>query len=284
MECLLSFVGSRASLLISLLFHVRTNTVRSQLGINDLKVKKMKTYYLKISCLFVICVIATFTSLHAAENTPEQLTTAKEKVNKAIIKFEMTDKARWSYRLSRYEDEEGDITSSIEQYSPHLTEPWLLKQLNGEHPTDKQIKQFADKKHAQNNTNNEGGNSRLKLRKLINEDSLSLVSTNEQHLVMAFDVNLKKLGKDSIGKLKGELTYQKEKQFIEKISIRNREGFSPMFTANITDLAITFTFLEINGAVLIKQNEMKMKGSFAYFTEINETSLDEFTNYEYQIK
>jgi hypothetical protein len=241
----------------------------------------MKTHYLKKSCLFVSYVLAAFSS-NATENTPEQLITAKEKVSNAIIKFEMTDKARWSYCLSRYEDEEGDITSSIEQYSPQLSEPWLLKQRNGEQPTDKQIKHFAETKHAQHNTNNEGGNNRLKLRKLINEDSLSFVSTNEKHIVMAFDVNLKKLGKDSIGKLKGELTYQKEKQFIEKISIQNNAEFSPMFTANIIDLAITFSFLEINGAVLIKQNEMKMKGSFAYFTEINETSLDKFSNYVYQ--
>ena len=75
---------------------------------------------------------------------------------------------------------------------------------------------------------------------------------------------------------------QKDKQFIEKISIWNNAEFSPMFTANITDLAVTFTFLEIDGAVLAKQNEMKMKGSFAYFTEINETSLDSFSDYAYQ--
>jgi hypothetical protein len=55
-----------------------------------------------------------------------------------------------------------------------------------------------------------------------------------------------------------------------------------MFTANITDLAINFTFSHINGAVLTKQNEMKMKGSFAYFTEINETSLDRFSDYLYK--
>ncbi len=229
----------------------------------------------------MLCVFATFNS-YATENMPEQLIIAKDKVNSAILKFEKTDKTRWSYLLSRYEDEEGDITSSIEQYSPQDSEPWLLKQLNGELPTEKQIKQFAEKKQTQQSTKNGVQNNRLKLRKLINQNSLSLVSTHEKYLVMAFEVSLNRLGKDAIGKLQGELTYQKEKQFIEKISIWNNAEFSPMFTANITELAITFSFLEINGAVLIKQNEMKMKGSFAYFTEINETSLDKFSNYVYQ--
>lgn len=243
----------------------------------------MKTYYLRKSCLLMIFVASALTTL-AAENTPEQLGSSKEIINSAIIKFEKTKRDRWSYSISRYEDEEGDITSSIEQYSPQLSKPWLLKQVNGEQPTDKQIKHFAEKKQAQTNVKKQGGNIQLKLRELINQESLSLVSTDDKYIVMAFNVNFKKLGKDSFGKIQGELIYQKEKQFIEKILIWNSAEFSPMFTANVTDLAITFTFLEINGAVLTKTNEMKMKGSFAYFTEINETSLDNFSDYLYQGK
>jgi hypothetical protein len=99
---------------------------------------------------------------------------------------------------------------------------------------------------------------------------------------MAFNVYIEKLGKDAMGKLQGKLVYQKDKQFIKEITIWNNADFSPMFTANITDLVLTFTFVDINGAVLAKKNEIKMKGSFAYFTEINETSLDSFSGYYYQ--
>jgi hypothetical protein len=74
---------------------------------------------------------------------------------------------------------------------------------------------------------------------------------------MAFNVSIKKMGKDSRGKLQGKLVSQKGNQFIEKIPTWNNAEFSPMFTANITDLALTFTFVHINGAVLVKQNEMK---------------------------
>ena len=55
-----------------------------------------------------------------------------------------------------------------------------------------------------------------------------------------------------------------------------------MLTANIAEFSLAFTFFHINGSVLVKQNEMKMKGSFAYFTEINETSLDSFSDYIYR--
>jgi hypothetical protein len=230
-----------------------------------------------IYCLLLICYCAVFKVIADASNTNE-LASFKEKVDRAIIKFENTNKELWSYNVSRYENEEGDISSSIEQHFSQTTEPWLLRQINGQLPTKKQIKKFAKQKQDQSE------NIQFRLRELINPESLSLVSTDEKHIIMAFNVYMKKLGKDSIGKLQGQLIYQKEKQFIEQISVWNNAKFSPMFTAKITDLAITLTFLHINGAILAKQNEMKMKGSFAYFTDINETSIDNFSDYLYQGK
>ena len=256
----------------------------------------MKKYYLLLLCLCAVFNLsavfnvnaAEHSALNAVENTTTELASLKVKMNRAISKFENTNKTLWSYKISRYEDEEGDITSSIEQHSPKENEPWSLKKINGQAPTKKQIKKFVKKKQEQSSTDekedSQAENIQLTLRKLINLESLSIVSTDEQHIVMAFDVHIKKLGKDAMGKLKGKLVYQKHKQFIEKIIIWNNTEFSPMFTANITDLVLTFTFVHIDGAVLVKENQMKMKGSFAYFTEINETSLDSFSEYLYQGK
>jgi hypothetical protein len=234
-------------------------------------------------CLLLISLSTAFNAI-SAENTTAELPSLKEKLNDAIIKFEQTKQDLWSYEISRYEDEEGDISSSIAQYSPQASERWVLKKINGQQPTHKQINNFTKKKKEQSNNREQGNNIDLKLRKLINQESLSLISTDEKEIVMGFNVKLTKLGKNSVGKLQGKLIYQKDKQFIEKIYIWNNAEFSPMFTANITELAITFTFSNINGAVLVKQNEMKMKGSFAYFTEINETSVDNFSGYLYQGK
>jgi len=232
-------------------------------------------------CLLIICVTAAF-NVNAADNSSNELVTLKKKLDKAIVKFEQTKRNLWSYKVSRYENEEGDISSSIEQHSPQADDKWLLTQINGQVPTNKQITNFVEKKLEQSKTQKEEGNIQIKLRQLIDHESLSLVSNDDKTFVMAFNVNLTKLGNDSMGKLQGLLTYQKDEQFIETISIWNNAEFSPMFTAKITDLAITFTFTHIDGAVLTKQNEMKMKGSFAYFTEINETSVDIFSDYSYQ--
>jgi len=236
----------------------------------------MKKYYVLLLCLSGIF------NVMAEEKSTNELESHKEKVNQAILKFEDTQTEHWSYTVSRYENEEGDITSSIEQHSPKEGERWSLKQINGQQPSNKQMQSFSKKKLKENSKIEEGGNIDLKLRELINPESLSLVSSDDRSIVMSFNVHLKKLGKDAVGKLQGKLIYQKENQFIEEILIWNNDEFSPMLTAKITDLSITFTFMHINGSVLTKKNEMNMKGSFAYFTEINETSTDDFSDYQYQ--
>lgn len=225
---------------------------------------------------------------NANTNSIDDIDTIKEKVDRAILKFEQTVRKDWSYKVSRYENEEGDITSSIEHHFPGSNEPWQLKEINGKVPTKKQIRKFSKKKNklktSANQKSKQENNIKISLRELINPNSLSIVSIDDKQIILAFNVNWKKLGKDAIGKLQGQLTYQKEQQFISKISIRNSEDFSPMFTAKITDLNVIFSFIQINDAVLAKSNEMKMKGSFAYFTEINETSLDSYSEYTYHGK
>lgn len=217
--------------------------------------------------------------VNANEKKTHDLALAKNIIEQAIIKFEQTDKKQWSYTVSRYEDEEGDVSSSIEAYSPKLIPKWTLKEINGELPTQKQKNRFVKKKEKQKESKKDEGNISLSFRELINQESLFLISSDDKEIMMGFDVVWQQLGDDAIGKLQGKLSYQKDKQFIDNVSIWNNTEFSPMFSAKITDLNVNFQFVEINGAVLAKQNEMKMKGSFAYFTEINETSLDSYSNY-----
>ncbi len=144
-------------------------------------------------CLLLICFGAVF-NVSATENTTVELASFKEKINRAITKVELTQKNLWSYEVSRYEDEEGEISSSIEQHSPHASEQWILKQINGQLPTKKQIKRFAKTKTNQSNTKKQEESFQLPLRKLINPESLSLVSFVEKNIVMAFNFSIKKLG------------------------------------------------------------------------------------------
>jgi len=218
------------------------------------------------------------------DNSSKYAVKVKQKISQAILKFERTNRNDWAYQVTRYENEEGDISRSIEQFTP-VSDPkkqWLLVSINENPPSQKQIKNFTEKKLAQAKKKKEGANFSIALREIINLESLELSSENNSHIHINFDVYLSKLGEDAKGKLQGSLSYNKQLAFIESITIVNNAELSPVFSANITNLKLVFTFTSINDSILPHQQSMEMKGTFAFFTEINEVSSDSYSNYSFQ--
>ena len=238
-----------------------------------------KTLFLTTT-LLSICLCLPFTLKASASTDEEHL---KHKISQAIEKFEQTKRENWQYQVTRYENEEGDVTSSIEQFSPTNKEgeQWNLIRINGEAPTSKQIKSFREKKQKNRKKQKEGTSYSVALREIINQDSLEFISEDNGYLKMGFKVYLDKLGEDTNDKLQGELSYNKQLGFIESMTITNNATFSPMFSAKITDFKLTFTFTSINNQVLPLQQDMAMKGSFAFFTKIDEVSTDSYSNYNF---
>lgn len=228
--------------------------------------------------LAFLCVSLT---VKANEALPDEIALLKQKVSDAITKIEETKRRKYSYQISRYENEEGDITSSIEHFTPNelVENQWELKRINSEVPTNKQLKKFQEQKLEQIKNREKGSNHSVKLRELINPDSLQLSAEDSRYSYLNFDVNLEKLGDDSKGKLDGILAYNKELEFIESITITNNSAFSPMFSANIEEFKLTFSFIRIDNSILPRQNDMEMKGTFAFFTEIDEVSSDVYSKY-----
>lgn len=241
---------------------------------------KDKTWLLLF--FFILSFSAHAFTSKANEASSASITEQIKLIEQAVLKFEQTPRKNWAYQVTRYENEEGDITSSIEQFTPALAveNQWLLIQINGQQPTVKQTQDFVDKKVRL--ANKKGNKSlSLALSELVNLESLEFSNENSSYIEMNFDVSIAKLGDDAKGKLKGKLRYHKQLAFIEQISIVNNAEFSPLFSANITDFKMSFNFTNINDNILLKQQAMDMKGSFAFFTEINETSTDTFSDYKF---
>jgi hypothetical protein len=210
--------------------------------------------------------------------SPEQL---KQTITQAIRDFELTPRQDWSYTVSRYESEEGDITSSIEQYDPLLegTQKWSLLSLNGQTPSQSEQQAFGDTKREK--LEKEGEQTfHIKLREIIHVDSLVLLDEDESLLRANFRVNLSQLGDTATEKLSGTLLFNKQQAFIENIQIVNNEAFSPMFSAKITDFSLNLSFLKIDEAILPHQHALSMKGTFAFFTDIDEESVDTYSDYQ----
>jgi len=238
--------------------------------------KFLYTYILLATCCSFI--------VNAAGNQPPASTPFKQQINQAISDIINTPHKEWSVRIEHFENEEGDITSSVEQYTPHadIEKKWTLVSINGEQPTKKQIKAFTKKKLKRAENKKDDKSISLSLNSLIQQETLQLLESNEQHLKVGFQVqHIKRLGDDAIGKLEGFISYDRNNAFIEQIEIVNNAEFSPIFSANISDLKLTFNFVKIDNAILPKQQEMMMKGSFAYFTEIDEISTVTYSGYQH---
>lgn len=208
----------------------------------------------------------------------------KQKIHQAIVKFEQTDRKRWSYQVDRFENEEGDITSSLERFTPapDAKTPWTLLRINGSKPTAKQQKKFLKTKHKKPEKKQKGKNYSVKFREIINLESLTYQAETPTHLAMTFKVQLSQFGDDAKGKLGGLLSYNKKDEFIETITITNNAEFSPMFSASINDFLLTFNFINFDGSILFREHTLEMKGTFAYFVEIDEVSKDTYSDYQYQ--
>jgi hypothetical protein len=241
--------------------------------------------------IFLVCLGASTSAIATANKTlaefePESPLLSqqflKQKISQAITKFEQTPREHWHYRISRYENEEGDITSSIEQYdpSPASGTQWTLLSYKGNKPTAKQARKFVEGK-LEKDKDKSGHNYSVKLREIIQLDSLQFEYQDQNILQASFAVNLSKLGNKATEKLRGVLTFNKQHEFIDTIEITNSGPFSPVFSANITDLQLTFTFYKIDDAILPHQQKLSMQGSFAFFKEIHEESVDTFSHYQY---
>ena len=233
--------------------------------------------------VFIFMVSSVFANANANTNgsSVEKQNSFKEKIHQAIVKFEQTERKHWGFTVNRFENEEGDITESVEQFTPNtdVNKRWLLINANGEKATKKQQEKFLKTKREQA----KGSNSySVKLREIINQDTLAFQSETSSHIQISFQVTLSQFGDETKGKLDGLLSYNKQGAFIETITITNNAPFSPMFSASINELNLTFSFTQIDDAILFREHALKMKGTFAYFVEIDEVSKDSYFDYQYQ--
>lgn len=81
-----------------------------------------RKYYVPILFSFYYLAFIIYCSLFFYANA-EKLSdfnegAAKQKIALAIERFKQTDRKNWAYKLARYENEEGDVTCSLEQFLP----------------------------------------------------------------------------------------------------------------------------------------------------------------------
>ncbi|MDK1288675.1 hypothetical protein [Pseudoalteromonas umbrosa] len=222
-------------------------------------------------CIAIICSLIVFTK-PAMSASSEHI----QLVESALERFSQTNKQHWSYTIHSIEIEEGDKTEIQAKHQPNNNpyQRWQLLQLNGQQPSPKQIKEFAQKRE------NKGFS--ISIRELVRTHTLTLVQETSDSITFSYPVELADLGKDAIGKLTGHIKIDKSNQHIKQVSVHNTASFSPVALADISDFNLSMQFITVNDAVLVHQTKMDMRGTFSFFIDIEETSTVTFDNYQYQ--
>lgn len=228
-----------------------------------------------------LLALALLTSYDASANQQLSNSNAIEKVKTAMHQMQQTERKNWAFEVSHYENEEGDITQSVESYNPlrAQSEHWTLLSIGGNTPTDKQQQEFIAEKNEPEDKNK--NNLKVKLDELIQLQSLQVENVNSAEFTASFDVYLERLGEEASKSLTGLLTYDREQGFIRHIQITNKDLFSPVLTAEITEFKLLLSFKKLQNRILPHEKNMQMKGSFAFFTEIDEVSTVTYSNYQY---
>ncbi len=203
-------------------------------------------------------------------------------VNAAIDRFEQTALQDWAFCLDSAENEEGQLTSSVECFDPRLPvgQQWQLQQSNGKPAEAEQQRSYQTTKQKQAKQDS-SLNVTIKLSRLIVADSVRLSREDANYWYGDFTVDIAKLGKTANKQLQGQLRFDKSGQFIDLIEITNRGTFSPMFGSKIHHFQLKIRFIQLEKKILQLRRDLTMQGTFAWVTPIDEVSTDVFTDFHY---
>ena len=226
-----------------------------------------------------LCVAA---EREAAVTSTQQQTFTRETIDSAIAKLERTELQQWAFCLASSENEEGEVTSSTECFDPSLPaeQQWQLRLSNGQKPTAEQQRQYLTAKQKQAKKG-KSFNLTLKLSRVVVLDTVQFVREDATSWYGRFDVDIAKLGDKASKQLQGELRFNKAGHFIDRIEIRQRGPFSVMWGTEIQRFELSIAFIQQGDAILQQQQQMKMQGTFAFVTPIDEVSSDVFSDFRY---
>lgn len=200
----------------------------------------------------------------------------------AIAKFEQTALQEWAFCLASAENEEGQISSSTECFDPTLppAEQWQLRLSNGQTPTAQQQHRYLANKQ-KHSEQGKAFNLTLKLSRVILLDSVQFVSEDATNWYGSFAVYIDKLGTAASKQLQGQLRFNKAGNFIDRIEISNTGPFSVMLGSKVQRFQLKLDFIQLEHAILQRQQEMILQGSFAFVSSIDEISSDVFSDFRY---
>lgn len=218
--------------------------------------------------ILYLFLIGCSLSLHAqAEEIRKKLEAYQVSGELLTINLKDAD-AEHYFDLSSSTDNGGEIRTVESTFDPSkkVGQRWILKMVNGENPSGREIRDF-DKLH---NTKKQDINGK------VDERSWEIIKDDADSLILGFKYAKKTLPKkyDFLGDCKGRAHFNKNTGHLEKAEFVNEKELKiSVFNVNSLDMLVHYKFHEDEGVYLIHKEildmEVKLLGQLVSIREHN---------------
>jgi len=199
-------------------------------------------------------------------------------LNEALSNMGAFDAQKWAYVLRTTGDE-----ARVERHDPVSEYPWTSVSLEGKRPSARQIERYQDEKAAElvefQKSSPDEEVYRLDVKQMIDLPSVTRIHDSKAHTVYEFTPIVEGAGEAMSKVLKGKLSINKNRRFVEIFEFENTESFSPMIAVEVSSMHTKIVFSEISEGVFAPYSiSSRMEAVAMKFKKIRQ--LDQ-TNFEY---
>lgn len=231
--------------------------------------------------LFITTLIFLLGSAHASES----LDSLRAMVSHSLEALD-ADTKQWAFTQTTHRKDK----IKIEQYTPGMVgdSSWQLLSLNGEVPTEEQLKKYneqksTEKKEAESKaakSSKDDHSVAVKTSDMVKLDTLKVLEENESEWVMSFQPNIADFDAEVNKNLSGRLHLTKNGHYVNRMVMDNIDTLSPYFSVKINKFHLSMEFMKVTDNVLVpKQVETIMSGKALFVKNIEEDSQQSFSNY-----
>lgn len=207
-----------------------------------------------------------------------------EELHNALAELEGLKSQKWSYIQTQTKKKETKKMSF--DPSKEKGERWELLELNGRAASEQEKQHFVDKKNGKVSSSSKDSPLSIampEITSLIDTSTLLVIKDTDNQTVYQFTPKIDQpLLKGVMKHLEGEIYFNKQAGFIEKITVINTESFTPFPSVTIKKLYahILLQKLPDNDRVVITETEMMAKGKKLFVSSIDEEMTSQFSEHK----
>lgn len=211
-----------------------------------------------------------------SSGSPDYVALAKSR----LAEMDETDTGEnWFYTATIHRDEE--ILVSRNDPDKEEGERRELISVNGEPPTAERLKEF-EKREAKRLKDRKKNRSQSQFSEMVDFSTLKLVEVTNGQALLSFTPVLDGLEKES-DKLDGSLLMNAETYLVEEFSLANTAKLSPAFSVSLMTFNMSFSFLPVDGEVLVSHMKTSIEGKAGFLKKFKESTEITFSDYRRKV-